>query len=278
MIRPTSLLFVALAALTVSEVSGQVKQTDDSDNVSKEQTQREKVFSHRQNIAKNAKVAIDAKATTLHETPIYRYHEVVRGFHDGTTWMWKDSKGRPAMILNLSGKDRTFYEFISLTNSQLSCSINGFLWKPEAGWKPKAIPNAKEPTQKRVTRKLQMRAMAKKFTSKMIDVNSGRKEVIRMLPEPIFRYKQETETTLDGALFAFVRDGDLEVILTIEAEKDPKTGVVRWVFDCDRVCSSEQHVSFEDQEVWTCPRGFPGITGQNYGRYIRSPANSRALQ
>ena len=35
----------------------------------------------------------------------------------------------------------------------------------------------------------------------------------------MYRYTKESETSLDGAMFAFVRNGDLEIILTIEAEK-----------------------------------------------------------
>lgn len=250
--------------------------------LAEEETQRQKTFSLRQKIAKTAKATVgkNADPLKLHEAPIYRYHEIARGFHDGTTWMWQDADGRPAMVLNLSGKDTPLCEFISLTNSPLSCSVNEFKWMPrEAGWKPKAIPNAMEPANKKVARKLQMRAMAKKFTSYLIDSKSQRKAQLRMLPEPIYRYKQETETSPDGALFAFVRDGDLEVILAIEAETNPDTGKSRWVFDCDRVAISEQHVSYEDQEVWSCPRGKYGVAKDQYCvRAIPIPANSDGQQ
>ena len=111
-----------------------------------------------------------------------------------------------------------------------------------------------------------MRRLAKDFKSWQVDYEKNNREHhLRLLPQPMFRYKSEDDESLDGAMFAFVRDGDLEVILTIDAAKKPD-GTAQWVFDCDRVAVFEQYVSYRGKEVWSCPRSNSGNTraGDNY--------------
>lgn len=200
----------------------------------------------------------------LHKDPIYKYHEVERGFHHATTWMWTGDKGRPALILNLSGSDELFYEFMSLTNARVKFDVSDVSWTPKNGWEPKPVPKAPSPGRSRAIRLGQMRSLARKFSAYQVDYEKqSKKHHLRLLTQPVYRYGKESNESLDGALFAFVRNGDLEIILTIEAAKT-SDGNAEWVFDCDRVATFEQHVAYEKREVWSCIKRDFGSTADDY--------------
>ena len=238
---------------------------------------KEAVNAQREAIAKSLKgkiVSGSPSDLTLHDKPIYKYHEVARGFHHATTWLWKTETGRPAFILNLSGQGGLFYEFMSMTNDRFDCNVSGVNWTPRAeGWVPKEIPGAKPPGKSPAIRLVQMRAMARKFTAFQMDhEKKNRERQLRMLPQPVYRFDKEDDAALDGAVFAFVRDGDLEIILTIAAAKT-KDEPPQWVFDCDRVAIFAQSVKYDDKEVWSCNRtSFGSARDEYYVRVIQTPA------
>jgi hypothetical protein len=61
-----------------------------------------------------------------------------------------------------------------------------------------------------------MRDMAREFT---VERNhpEQKKEIMRMLPQPIYRYSSSAADVLDGAMFVFVEGTDPEAYLLLEA-------------------------------------------------------------
>ena len=218
----------------------------------------------------------ETKTLPLLDGPIYSYHETIRGWARGSTWAWgHPDRARPAALMNMSGANTIYYEYASLSNDsfEITTGYDSPSFRPvEKGWAPKPIPTKMKPAESRVRRMAQIRSLSRKFTAHQTDFeNDDRENVLRMLSSPIYRYKKDDAQSLDGAIFAFIREGDLEVILTIEAEKTP-TGP-RWVFDCDRVAIFGQQVKFDGNEVWSTPAiGVSDATSsKNYFIFTRRP-------
>ena len=70
---------------------------------------------------------------------------------------------------------------------------------------------------------------------------------------PIYRYTASAESTLDGAIFAFVeRSDNPQILLVIEAEKDAK-GSTQWKFDAARTGPNGYLLKLDGKEVWKLP-------------------------
>ena len=95
-----------------------------------------------------------------------------------------------------------------------------------------------------------MRRLARQFEAKQFEPNDEVGYYLRLLPTPIYRYS-ESDESLDGAFFAFVREQDCETVLCIDAEKR-EDGTSRWVFDCKQQSGNSQKVFRKKQIVWSC--------------------------
>ena len=87
----------------------------------------------------------------------------------------------------------------------------------EPGIKPTKIPDALPPARTASLRLTQMRHLARRFEATIPpDIGDGQGS-LRILAQPIFRYRSESHGILDGAIFAFVMGTDPELIVLIEA-------------------------------------------------------------
>lgn len=213
---------------------------------------KEDRFAKQRRVVEEIDVRVDGKPLNLLEGPLYTYEEVIQNWHDGTSWVWGTGEGRPMAFLNMMTLGRTrYYEMISLKDGKtIATADNGLNWKPKSKWKLKEIEGAKKPASSRRLRLVQMRAIARSF--KGTQFQNG-EQPLRMLPQPIYRYEKESDESLDGAIFAFLRETDLETILVIEAAKQ-KDGPAVWKFDCSRVSISPQQVEYKDRVAWSVPR------------------------
>lgn len=95
---------------------------------------------------------------------------------------------------------------------------------------------------------IQIRALAREFSATEI---VGDKTVeLRMLPQPIYRYKSEIKDQPDGAVFALLNEFDPEVFLIIEERTTPNGMAWHWAFA--RFCRLPIVARHKDVEVWTC--------------------------
>ncbi len=96
-----------------------------------------------------------------------------------------------------------------------------------------------------------MRNLAREFSGAMKD-NDDVTE-LRLLPQPIVRYKSAEQSVVDGAIFAWVWKGtDPEVLLILEDRKD------QWHYALARFNFREMWVKHKDREIWRV-----GVARQN---------------
>ena len=120
-----------------------------------------------------------------------------------------------------------YHEFHSLSLSVLDVSRSGsHTWTPEApGIELTPIAEAPRPARSAPQRLVQMRALTHDFSASTKDDKERRWE-LRLLPQPLYRYKSTDPDVLDGALFAFVTSAgtDPEALLVLEARKPAADG------------------------------------------------------
>jgi hypothetical protein len=97
-----------------------------------------------------------------------------------------------------------------------------------------------------------MRTLAAEFSAVLTDYrrnNSGERQALRMLTQPMYRYQSTMDELIDGSLFAFVLGTDPEVFLLLEARRT-KDGA-RWQFGLARMNNDSLAVMHHDTEVWS---------------------------
>lgn len=169
--------------------------------------------------------------------------------------------GRPEAVMSLfkSWEPATGFhaELHSLSLSPLEADREDMtLWRPEEpGIRLQDVPNAPEPGSTAVRRLSQMRAIAGQFSAVLTDFrrnNSGERQALRLLSQPMYRYGETKRPVLDGALFAFVLGTDPEVFLLLEAHQTQDAP--RWTFGLARMNNDSLAVSHEEREVWRIER------------------------
>jgi hypothetical protein len=114
------------------------------------------------------------------------------------------------------------------------------------------LKEAAAPADSAAERLRQMRRLAPEFQVILRDTRvqreSGTRQELRLLTQPVYRYRSEDPVVVDGALFAFVNGTDPEALLLLEARKASDT--VRWEFALARVNNDELYATRNDEEVW----------------------------
>ena len=131
-------------------------------------------------------------------------------------------------------------------------------WHPEeVGVTFKIIPDSPVPARSAAAKLREMRRLAREFRARVKAVNRGGDvdEELRLLAKPVYRYKSEDPTVLDGAIFSFVRGTDPELLLLIEARKVDDR--LAWQYAFAPMNSFEFHAFHQDREVWQKPQLAP---------------------
>jgi hypothetical protein len=191
---------------------------------------------------------------TLRVDPILRWTNPVpeRQMH-GEVFLWTDD-GRPAAVLCLfemteSGFVRECHEFTSLASGPLIANrAENATWSPTEGQVDmKLLSGASVPADAPRQRLAQMREQAARFscekTTRMADART-----LRMLSQPVARYKSPTHQVTDGALFAFVEATDPELFLLVEMRE--VRGSPQWHYGLARMVSVQLKVSLDSKTVW----------------------------
>lgn len=224
-------------------------------------------FAKQRRAVKRVNARIDGNELELLPGPLYTYDEALHKWNDGTSWIW-GSEGRPDILLNMVTQRTTrYYEFISLTNAEVEVETpTGTNWKPETNWNPTKIEKAPKPSKKKAERLKQMLAIAKRLSG--TQSFKGAQDKLQLVPQPIYRYFGESEESLDGAIFAFLRRHDLETVAVIEAAKQ-KDGTAEWVIDCMPASIAKQEVRLDDKVVWFKPEmTYPEVMEQDAPYHI----------
>ena len=100
----------------------------------------------------------------------------------------------------------------------------------------------------------QMKEMVKSFSSTMLGWNANKtdRELLRLLPRPLYRYENTRGDIIDGSVFAFVQGTDPESLLLLEATKTRDKS--KWEYAFVRRTSGELEGRFKDEVVWHAER------------------------
>ncbi|HEX5102546.1 MAG TPA: hypothetical protein VFV87_01965 [Pirellulaceae bacterium] len=189
----------------------------------------------------------------LQPEPVFRWLlQLDRRFYSDV-YLWTH-EGRPevvAAITNVYGQRRAMEtEIHSLSAHQPIMSHQGqIVWQPDRpGLELEPLSGAAPPQASAAARLRQMRALAAEHA--MTAVYDGtKKEDLRLLSTPVYRYASEKLGITDGALFAFVRGTDPEAFLMLEARQGE--GGVEWHSAFARFCGHCSLAAKRDgREVW----------------------------
>ena len=198
----------------------------------------------------------------LHPQSILRWSNPVSGELFGEVFIWT-ANGRPEVVASLhkfyQNKRRHMSgEFHSLSLGHIVAMRDGQrVWFPtRAGVTLQPIRGTQPPGATAAQRVRQMRALARQFSAEATDRNDqSKKEQLRLLPKPIYRYQSTEPKVQDGAIFAFVQGTNPEVLLLIEARKTIDGH--QWQYALVRFNSLALRASYKNQGVWSVPKLAP---------------------
>jgi hypothetical protein len=196
------------------------------------------------------------------EKPLLIYGDSARRNSNGTLWSF-GAEGRPLAMLELyqgNQEKPPWVHAVTLTGServQLKTPASG-MWRPMTTQiEPAVVPEAPAPLEREPQRLRQMKEIARRFTAhEFWDPDNSRFE-LRLLVQPVLRYRDENRGILDGAAFVLAHGTNPEVILLIEAHGAQPP---QWRYSLARLGSAEMHVELDGREVWMRGRT-PGVVG-----------------
>lgn len=189
----------------------------------------------------------------LRKQPVLTWTNAER--YMGAVFIW-ELGGRPEMIgcigshQNRPDASVVFHEFHSLSTQPLADVKfgSGEIWKPsKPGVQLAPLADAPSPSDSERLRLTQMRNLAREFRGWMQDNEDV--EELRLLTQPLVRYKAEERGVIDGAIFTMVWKGtDPEVLLILEDRKSD--GGDAWHYALARFNFRDLWVTHQDKEIW----------------------------
>jgi hypothetical protein len=186
----------------------------------------------------------------LMESPILRFNDPAREFHDATLWAWGD-KGRPVCLLAIEQYGDQWFECISLADSTLTADADKLKWRPKsAGITLAPFPDAPPPAKTAPRRMAQMKELLGKLSAYEVGKTGSRYE-LRLMARPLHRYEDPEAGLQDGAIFAFAYGTNPELLAVIEARGTPDDS--QWQVGFARCGTAEPHVLLDKTEIFTLP-------------------------
>jgi hypothetical protein len=172
---------------------------------------------------------------------------------DGTLFVWTlDDRHAATASVWIRKTGHEFHEFQSLAVGALTASNRGVTrWAPaQPGIERKPMPDAQPPAGTALRRLNQMRALAREYSATVTGLDEDQ-QVLRLLPQPVYRYGRPDGAVADGAFFAYCKGTNPEVLLLVEAVKNGKE--LQWNYAFARMSSRGCEVRREDKVVWSVP-------------------------
>src|SRR5262245_27245806 len=243
---------VVLGCLLLAAVGGAAEQPKPDGDKDEKSARLE----HMKQAAKSYEIALTsdaAKKLTLTEEPVLRFDDPVTGVVDGTVFVWMfDDRPTAVASIWIRKTGHEFHEFQSLTTGLTASNQDQVKWKPEKpGLERKPAADAQVPAGTAAGRLNQMRALAREYTSTVATSDKDQQE-LRLLPQPVFRYGRAEGVVVDGALFAFCKGTNPEVLLLVEAVKEGNK--LEWTYAFARMTSRAFEVRRDNKVVWTVAR------------------------
>jgi hypothetical protein len=175
----------------------------------------------------------------------------------GSVMLWKADDGRPAVIgtlgsMPIRGTDFGFIELHWLLNEPMKPVSIGQaspkLWQPDGGdISMVRVADAPTPAQTETMRLLQMRNLARTFSASMI--NDGARNQLRLLPQPLYRYEDNSQAK-DGGIFAFVWTVGTDPELLLHLHSREQDGELNWYYQPIRFTWRAVELMHKTEAVW----------------------------
>jgi len=168
--------------------------------------------------------------------------------------------------------DQVVREQTSFSSKPLTCYKSGNVaWTPKNGGlldQPFRVASPLADTA--AGRLTQMRTLARRFSATCY--RRGDATELRLMSQPLYRFSDEKQGVLDGALFGLAVSNDAEMLLLLEAVNDRAAGKATWRYSLARMSSLEHKVRLDDAEIWTIPRYYDVPAAERKtGPYIEGP-------
>jgi hypothetical protein len=188
--------------------------------------------------------------------PVLRFDDAVTLSVQGLVYLWTDGTQRPLAIASFfyRADGARVDEFQSLaTGGELAAQFEGtVVWHPKTpGIELKPLEDRDEVPAAKELRLSAMRNIARRFSASVTDTTSGRQE-LRMLTQPLHRYQDPGTGLVDGAIFAFAKGTNPEVLLVLEAQS--QDGRAQWHFGLARMSERECFAQYSHRDIWAVAR------------------------
>jgi hypothetical protein len=195
--------------------------------------------------------------------PIQAWTNPIRGHtQHGTVHLWTNA-GRPSVIgsvwsaLDVNDRSRRnlCYEFHSLSQAPVSAKQGDKTWwstkEPGIAWLP--LSDGPALGSSRTIRLRQMRDLARELRAEIV-AREGENGELRLLPQPLYRYPEDTAGVVDGAVFSYVLATDPELFVLLELRRDKATGKSGWMLAPARFTGEPLRLSRGEQILWESTR------------------------
>ena len=178
----------------------------------------------------------------------------------GDLYIWT-ADGRPEVVMSLfkawEPANGFHAEMQSLSLAPIDAERKGkLMWQPiKPGVELKPLADAAVPEDSPTRRLIQMRGLANEFAAVLTDFrrnNTGERHELRLLTQPLFRYRSTDPALIDGAMFAFVLGTDPEMFLLLEARQSQ--GKSGWQYGLARMNNDSMTALHKDTEVFQFER------------------------
>ncbi len=181
--------------------------------------------------------------------PIFRYSDPARGAIASSLWKL-GHEGRPkallAMELHRSTQQRpcVMYEYSSLTTTPFVLTASDMNWSPKSTlYEFQTLPDMRPPEKTAPRRLIQMREAAHRFEG--AEIVDNEKCELRLLPQPIDRYRPNKADYADGAIFLFAFGTNPEVVLLMESDG------TEWTYALGRMTGAQSvSITLDGKPVW----------------------------
>ncbi len=196
----------------------------------------------------------DGPRLELAETPALKWSNTDDATIHGSVLVWLH-EGRPEAIASIfkffTVKDEFSVELHSLAEEPLVARKDGTaMWQPaEAGVVFAPLKEAPAPARSAGSRLVQMRGIAREFSGNMTTFEKTTHQ-LRLLPQPLVRYAGEAQQPVDGAIFAYARATDPDVLLVLEARAS-EGAQPQWHYALARMHCGALAVNYQQREVWS---------------------------
>jgi hypothetical protein len=207
----------------------------------------------------------------LESKPVLRWTNPGIGRVYGDVYIWTRN-GRPEAVMSFYKGWQPKYDFTaemhSLSLTEISAERDGVLvWRPQqAGITLNIVPDAPKPAESAARRLQQMRELAGRFSARLVDrrvKREGERQELRLLTQPLYRYRSTDGELIDGSLFGIVLGTDPEVFLLLEAHQSGDSR--SWQYGLARMNIDPIAVTYNDKEVWRVEKApYPGPIDSSY--------------